>query len=578
MANLKGDVISSVSSMPDNAFNHWDDDFVQSIETPYGASEYHERAETLVKEVKILLKEMRSGDGDLIERLEMVDALQCLGIDRYFQDEIKAALDYVYRCWDGSVGLGVGRGSSTRNLNATALGLRVFRLHRYHVSADVLETFKDEDGKFFNSGGKDDNTKNSTIGEEHEMRSMLNLLRASIVAFPGETIMEEAKVFSSLYLKQILQNIGGSYNSSFLKEVEYALSFEWPRTFTIWEARNFIEIYELDNLRLKDAKILELAKLNFNMLQCVYKMEMKKLSSWWDNSQISKLIAFRERTVEYLLMGISVVDEIEFCSTRIAVAKVATLATILDDLFDDYLNLDQVELVTNAIIQGWDISLLQNFPNSFKETLEFVFKTVHELASEATKEQGRDMTQFITKAWADYAKANLQQARWNKSGYVPTYNEYIKIAATSAAIGPISLHSILLAIPVLKDIEIEMIFLNRSRLCDLIWSSLRLTDDAQDFQDEKLHGQTASAISSYMRDHPKCSEDDALCQINCLADQLIKELIWEYLNPNNIFLGYEKLCFNLSRGVQCFYIFGDGFTYPEKGVKHRVVKVLVDPV
>ncbi|GLJ38220.1 hypothetical protein SUGI_0778070 [Cryptomeria japonica] len=61
-------------------------------------SEYRERAETLVKQVKILLNEMQSGvDGsDLIDRLEMVDALQCLGIDRFFQDEIKAALDYVY--------------------------------------------------------------------------------------------------------------------------------------------------------------------------------------------------------------------------------------------------------------------------------------------------------------------------------------------------------------------------------------------------------------------------------------------------------------------------------------------------
>ncbi|GLJ38226.1 hypothetical protein SUGI_0778180 [Cryptomeria japonica] len=96
MSNLKGDAISS--SIPDNAFNHWDDDFVQSMETPYLGSEYRERAETLVKEVKILLKEMQSGvDGsDLIDRLEMVDALQCLGIDRFFQDEIKAALDYVY--------------------------------------------------------------------------------------------------------------------------------------------------------------------------------------------------------------------------------------------------------------------------------------------------------------------------------------------------------------------------------------------------------------------------------------------------------------------------------------------------
>ncbi|GLJ38214.1 hypothetical protein SUGI_0777910, partial [Cryptomeria japonica] len=96
--------------------------------------------------------------------------------------------------------------------------------------------------------------------------------------------------------------------------------------------------------------------------------------------------------------------------------------------------------------------------------------------------------------------------------------------------------------------------------------------------DEKLHGQSASAISSYMRDHPECLEDDALCHINCLVDQLIEELLWEFLNPNKKFLDYEKLCFNLSRGIQCFYVFGDGFTYPEKVVENQVLKVLVDLV
>ncbi|GLJ51663.1 hypothetical protein SUGI_1097880 [Cryptomeria japonica] len=149
MSTLKGDNISSISSVetPQKYLNLWNDEFVQSMETPYGGSEYRERVETLVKEVKMFLKEMQTGlDGDLIERLEMVDALQCLGIDPYFQAEIKEALDYVYGCWDGSVGMGLESRSVTKNLNATALGLRLLRLHRYGVSVDVLHNFKDKSG------------------------------------------------------------------------------------------------------------------------------------------------------------------------------------------------------------------------------------------------------------------------------------------------------------------------------------------------------------------------------------------------------------------------------------------------
>ncbi|XP_057860234.2 gamma-humulene synthase [Cryptomeria japonica] len=135
MASLKGNKTCS-SSIPDRSLNLWDDDFVQSMETPYEGSEYRERVETLVNEVKMLLKEMQTQDCSLIkglEMVEMVDALQCLGIDRYFKAEIKEALDYVYRCWDESVGLGLQCESITRNLNATALGLRLLRLHHYDV-------------------------------------------------------------------------------------------------------------------------------------------------------------------------------------------------------------------------------------------------------------------------------------------------------------------------------------------------------------------------------------------------------------------------------------------------------------
>ncbi|GLJ38258.1 hypothetical protein SUGI_0778860 [Cryptomeria japonica] len=557
----------------EKSLNMWDDEFVQSMETPYylWVSECRERVETLVKQVKILLKEMQTGfDGDLIQRLEMVDALQCLGIDRYFQDEIKAVLDFVYRCWDGSVGIGLGCKSATKDLNATALGFRLLRLHRYHVSADVVKNFKDKKGQFLSHGAIND--------EEHMMRSMINLLRASSLAFLGEAVMEDAKVFSSVYLTHLLEKSEDIKQKSFLKEAEYALLYEWPSTFSRWEARSYIEIYELDNSRLKDKIILELAKLDFNILQYKYKMEMKKLSSWWQNSGVSKLIAVKERSIEYYLLAVSVVDNAEFGSSRIVVAKTATLVSLLDDLFDNYLTLEQVELVTKAIVQGWNISIIQNIPNNFKKIVEFIFKTLHELTSEASQIQGRDMMQFITKAWADYAEASSKTVQWKEGQYVPSYNEYIKIAATTGASGLLSLHPILLAVPNLEDDAIEKIFLNKSRFNELIWLTRCLVDDAHDFQDDKLHGQTTSAISWYMKDHPKCSEEEAVIHINNLFDQLLIELTWEFLNPNKVLLKWENLYFNIVKGVQSFYVFGDGFQYHDKGVKQRVFKVLFDLV
>ena len=57
----------------------------------------------------------------------------------------------------------------------------------------VFENFKDERGNFF-----------CNLSGDKRVRSMLSLLRASEISFPGEKVMEEAKAFTKQYLNQVL--------------------------------------------------------------------------------------------------------------------------------------------------------------------------------------------------------------------------------------------------------------------------------------------------------------------------------------------------------------------------------------
>lgn len=65
------------------------------------APAYHEQAETLVEEIKRLIfsdmEETHNDSDDLIKRLQIVDTIESLGIDRHFQPEIKEAMYYVDR-------------------------------------------------------------------------------------------------------------------------------------------------------------------------------------------------------------------------------------------------------------------------------------------------------------------------------------------------------------------------------------------------------------------------------------------------------------------------------------------------
>ena len=100
---------------------------------------------------------------DLFERLWAVDTVERLGIDRHFKEEIKEALDYVYRYhvflafqmiqpvlldhliniasnllsqklmrshWDER-GIGWARQNPVPDIDDTVMGLRLLRLHGY---------------------------------------------------------------------------------------------------------------------------------------------------------------------------------------------------------------------------------------------------------------------------------------------------------------------------------------------------------------------------------------------------------------------------------------------------------------
>lgn len=109
------------------------------------------------------------------------------------------------------------------------------------------------------------------------MDGLLSLYEASHLGMPGEEedhVLEEAKSFSTRNLRQL---IGTLEDDNLLKQIveqslETPLNWRMPRI----EARNFIDIYERDNS--KNLALLELAKLDYNLVQSVYQMEIKELS------------------------------------------------------------------------------------------------------------------------------------------------------------------------------------------------------------------------------------------------------------------------------------------------------------
>ncbi|XP_052623499.1 ent-copalyl diphosphate synthase 1 [Lactuca sativa] len=274
---------------------------------------------------------------DLFEHIWVVDRLQRLGISRYFDSEIKDCVDYIYRYWTKD-GICWAKNSNVQDIDDTAMGFRVLRMHGYKVTTDVFRQFE-KDGKFVCFPGQ---TTQAVTG-------MFNLFRASQVLFPDEKILEDAKKFSYNYLKEkqstnelldkwiIAKDLPG--------EVEYALDVPWYASLPRLETRFYLEqyggeddvwigktLYRMGNV--SNNTYLEMAKLDYNNCLAIHHLEWNTMQQWYvdfgmerfGTSDITSLL------VSYYLAAASVFEP-ERSKERIAWAKTTTLVDTISSFF-----------------------------------------------------------------------------------------------------------------------------------------------------------------------------------------------------------------------------------------------------
>ncbi|KAG5587143.1 hypothetical protein H5410_047577 [Solanum commersonii] len=265
---------------------------------------------------------------DLFEHIWIVDRLQRLGISRYFEAEIKECVDYVNRYWTNE-GICWARNYRFQDIDVTAMGFRLLRLHGYVVSTDAIKIFESK-GEFFCVAGQ---TSQAVTG-------MYNLFRASQLMFPKEKILDDAKKFSSNFLQEkraqnqlidkwiITKDLPG--------EVGYALDVPWYANLPRLETRFFLEQYGGEDdvwigktlyrmPLINNNTYLELAKLDYNQCQALHQLEWKSILQWYKECRLVEFgLSERSLLVRYYL-AMGSVFEPERYRERLVWAKVAAI-------------------------------------------------------------------------------------------------------------------------------------------------------------------------------------------------------------------------------------------------------------
>nr|BAB03594.1 copalyl diphosphate [Scoparia dulcis] len=275
---------------------------------------------------------------DLFEHLWAVDRLERLGLSRYFQPEIEECIDYVHGHWT-SKGICWARNSEVKDIDDTAMGFRLLKLHGYEVSADVFKHFENG-GEFF-----------CFVGQSTQaVTGMYNLFRASQVMFPGEDILSNAKSFLSKFLQEkrannelldkwiITKDLPG--------EVGYALDVPWYASLPRVETRLYLEQYGgQDDVWIgktlyrmpyvNNNTYLELAKLDYNNCQASHQQEWKSIQKWYSRCNFGEYgMSERSLLLAYYIAAASIFEP-ERALERLAWAKTAILMETIETILKD---------------------------------------------------------------------------------------------------------------------------------------------------------------------------------------------------------------------------------------------------
>ncbi|KAK8527452.1 hypothetical protein V6N13_085282 [Hibiscus sabdariffa] len=526
----------------------WDNDYVQSLRSDFVQCGSHkERASKLQGEVS----EMLCGVVDPLEKLELIDTLQRLGLSRHFQHEINTTLK------NTSADCGSVPGEK-QSLHATALGFRLLRQHGYMVNQDVFTSFMDEVGNIKASFSQD-------------YKGVLDLYEASYLLVEGETMLENARESAAKLLKECLKQTNDPYLRML---VEHALELPLHWRMSRLEASWFIDAYQKN--KDKNPIVLELAILDYNTVQAIHQDDLRHASSWWKDLGLCEKLNFaRDRLMENFLWSAAIIITPQSGKIRRVQTKAGTLVTVIDDVYDVYGTLDELELFTDAV-ERWDINAIQRLPTYMKICYHALYNSINEMAFDILKEQGIDVLPFLKKLWTNLCKAYLLEAKWYYIGHTPTLQEYIDNAWTSIS------GSVLLGHAYLVTDHITQEGLQHIEECchNIIYQSsmiVRLTDDLGTSSDELKRGDVPKSIQCYMHEN-KASEEEAREHVKTLIEAAWKKINEEQMGKSPFSRTFIEIAMNLARVAHMMYQNGDGHTNEDGDTKERVLSLFVNPI
>ncbi|KAJ9549666.1 hypothetical protein OSB04_022209 [Centaurea solstitialis] len=523
---------------------------------------YNERKDRVWEEqqVKELSNEMSkqlriTGSAKLITQhvkvLELIDAVQRLGVAYHFKDEIEECLNQIYVMYGD-------QWVDNNDLKTTSLWFRLLRQQGFNVSSGVFNKYKNADGNFLESLRDD-------------VSGMLSLYEATYMRVEGEEVLDKALEFTTYHLGNIVENHVCSHDPSLEMQIQEALQQPLRKRLPRLEAVRYIPIYQQQASH--DKALLKLAKLDYNLLQDLHRKELSQICKWWKDLDASnKLPYVRDRIVEGYFWMLAIYFEPQHSDARIFLMKACHLLIIIDDTYDNYGTYEELEIFTEAV-QRWSTSCLDMLPEYMKLIYQILLD-VHKEAEELLEKKGENKFSFA-KQEKEYTRNVLIEAKWLKDGYVPTFDEHMAVTLITGAYV-----SMIAKAYVHEDLVDEETFKWLSTYPPIVKAScliVRLMNDIATHKKDQERVHIPSSIECYMKEYGV--SDEEACEI--LSKQVEdgwKVINKESLRPTCVPMPLLMPPINLARICDAIYKRGDAYTFVGEEMIQYINSLLVNPM
>ncbi|KAM5585660.1 (-)-alpha-pinene synthase [Rosa sericea] len=528
----------------------WGDQFANYAEDIITQAHMQEQVEELKRVVR---KEVfTNAADDFSHQLKLIDAIQRLGVAYHFETEIEQALERIHATYQDIH-------DDDGDLYNVALRFRLLRRYGYNVSCDIFKKFKDTNGDF----------KQSLVTD---VSGMLSFYEAAHLRVHGEKLLEEALVFTTTHLESATTLTGA--NPLLKAQITEALERPILKTVERLGAPHYMSIYRDEASHSEE--LLKLAKLDFNVVQCLHKKELSDIIRWYKELDFARRMPFaRDRVVELFFWMVGLYFEPEYVYGRNILTKLSTIVLVMDDMYDAFGTFEELVTLTEAI-ERWDASCMDQLPDYMQPLYQTLLDVINEVEEEMLK-QGRSYRVYYAKEiMKNQARLYFAEARWFHKGYTPRMDEYMRVAVSSVGYTMFSVISLVGMGDIVTKETFEWLT-NDPKILRASSTILRLMDDIAGYKFEKERGHVASSIDCYMNEYG-VSEQETIDVFNKRIVNSWKDINEEFLRPTVVPMPVLNRLLNLSQVADLLYKRGDAFTHVGKLMKDCIAAMFIDPV